>query len=162
MGFGTLVGPEGPEGAEGPMGPAGASDVQHQNNWSSATSYVVKDQVSHNDALWIANANNTNSEPTLANSNWSRHSAKGDPGAQEIVVMGNQTMGQGVRLQEKRRRELAERDRRLGSWHSRGWLRRHHDREDRRACRSLQADRVRLCGQQASAVEGGARPGHGP
>jgi hypothetical protein len=37
----------------------------------------------------------------------------------EIVVMGNQTMGQGVRLQEKRRRELAERDRRLESWHSR-------------------------------------------
>jgi len=38
--------------------------------WSSATAYVIADEVTSNNIYWIALANNTNSQPVISNANW--------------------------------------------------------------------------------------------
>ena len=41
-----------------------------QGTWSSATAYVIADEVTFNNIYWIALANNTNSQPATSNINW--------------------------------------------------------------------------------------------
>jgi uncharacterized coiled-coil protein SlyX len=46
-------------------------DLNAIDAWDSVTSYAIDDLVQHNSKLWKALTANTNSEPTVSNTNWS-------------------------------------------------------------------------------------------
>lgn len=81
------AGPQGPQGAQGPLGPTGPegpvgavgpSGLVWRGAWSSGTSYVVDDAVSHGGFAWIAEAPSTNDPPPSAN--WTELSSPGATG----------------------------------------------------------------------------------
>lgn len=60
-------GPVGPQGAVGPQGPTG---LINRGNWLGTSAYKMNDAVFHSASYWLANLDNTNSEPSLTNPNW--------------------------------------------------------------------------------------------
>jgi hypothetical protein len=80
-----IVGPAGPPGQTGPTGatgatgaqgqlgmtgPQGAAGINNRGNWNSGNSYNPDDSVFDAGSYWLANAANTNSEPSPTNTNW--------------------------------------------------------------------------------------------
>jgi hypothetical protein len=67
-----IAGPTGPQGAQGPTGPEGATGAtgpypfNYVGDWSPSTTYfsTAQEVVKEGNALWIANANSTNSIPS--------------------------------------------------------------------------------------------------
>ena len=49
---------------------AGNVSYNFKGAWSSATNYVVADEVTFNNIYWIALVNNLNSQPAIGNANW--------------------------------------------------------------------------------------------
>ena len=63
----TTAGPAGPPGPKGDPGPAG---ITNRGTWSSTAAYNKNDAVFDKGSYWLANAPNTNSEPSPTNSIW--------------------------------------------------------------------------------------------
>jgi hypothetical protein len=67
----------GPQGPQGPIGPAG---MNWKGTWNSTTTYQINDAVDDGGSAWIADAINTNSEPSDTNPVWHVLAHKGDTG----------------------------------------------------------------------------------
>jgi hypothetical protein len=54
-------------GGSGPQGPAG---LVNRGNWLASTAYKANDAVFHSASYWLANFDNTGSEPSANNASW--------------------------------------------------------------------------------------------
>lgn len=65
----------------GPQGPQGAKGLNFRGTWSSTTAYAVGDAAQLGGSTWYADVANTNSRPSLHNTNWAMLVARGALGA---------------------------------------------------------------------------------
>ena len=75
-----VTGPAGPQGPQGVQGPQGARGLTFLGSWSSTTSYVLDDAVSHNGSAWLAKRASLNIAP-IEGDDWTLLAMKGDAGA---------------------------------------------------------------------------------
>jgi collagen type VII alpha len=69
-GVNGMSGGPGPVGPQGPAGPQGLAGLVNRGNWQGASAYKANDAVFHSASYWLANLDNTNSEPSTTNANW--------------------------------------------------------------------------------------------